>query len=819
MTHCNTRLVAFSIMIALVQAVGCGKPSGSSGSAAATSGTDAKAAPAEGGTPLAGPVLTAQDVLQKMAAAYRNAATYEDHATAELMEPGSTEPRRVDFKVAFERPNKLRLKIYQGELTCDGKKWFAFSNDIPGQAVLRDAPEKITLAMLQADQTLNQVLNNGFAGGSPQLLLLLEEKPLAILLEGIRDQDLALDEPGQIGDYACYRVRFTRGDGTGEYWIDQKTFALRQMRFHQATTPPTREGESAAGGATMVANFERARLGGAIDDPLAFKYAVPEGVQCHRALIDPGPYELIGKKLPEFQLVDLQGKKWSSQSLAGKVVALHLWQNNADACLPVIPSLQQAYDTFKNNEKVAIWAINMDSAQVESKAIEETAKQWKLSVPILRDPSLESAKLLRTNVLPATFFLDAKGTLQDCIVGNSPEAVAATTRKLEKLLAGDALAGPALEEFQQRIKRKEKEIDLQFSGEAQTVTIPQGKPAPPAAKSQPKKFHLTALWKCTAVSAPGNVLVAEAGGKPRIYVIDGCKTIAEIGLDGKFAENHPAKLADEEIFSLFRTAQGSDGKRYFAAFAPWQQRCHLFDANFKYLLSYPDNALENRNTGLTDVELGDLDGDGKIKLYAGFGSTVGVKCVSLQGEPVWSCRNLFNVTRVMPGPAGAQGHRELFCISDDNSLALLDAAGHLRDAARLPCEGIVQTLLHADLTGNGPETWCGMLKVPDSQQLASGRFTAFGLSPKGEMTWKYDLPSGMQQPVEPIVVGRLMPGKARQWLLPGSDGSIHVLAADGLPIDRFNYGEQITGLATVEIDGKPVLVISSPGGVEALRVE
>ena len=60
------------------------------------------------------------------------------------------------------------------------------------------------------------------------------------------------------------------------------------------------------------------------------------------------------------------------------------------------------------------------------------------------------------------------------------------------------------------------------------------------------------------------------------------------------------------------------------------------------------------------------------------------------------------------------------------------------------------------------------------------------------MLWKYALPSGMQQAVESIVVGRLLPGPARQWLLPGSDGSIHVLAADGTLIDRFNYGDRST---------------------------
>jgi hypothetical protein len=302
-------------------------------------------------------------------------------------------------------------------------------------------------------------------------------------------------------------------------------------------------------------------------------------------------------------------------------------------------------------------------------------------------------------------------------------------------------------------------------------------------------------------------------------VTDGYKAITEITLDGKVAATHKANLADEEIFTLMRAATGGDGKRYFVAFAPWQQRFHLFDENLKYLLSYPENALENRNSGLTDVELGDLNGDGVLKAYAGFGGTVGVKCVSLQGTLIWSCRSLFNVGRVLPGPADAQGHRELVCISDANSLAILDATGQLRDAARISGEGILQSLLHADLTGSSQETWCGILQVPDSQQLATGRFSAAGLNLKGEVTWKYDLPFGMQQAVESIVVGRLLPGTARQWLLPGSDGSIHVLAADGTPIDHFNYGSQISGLATVEIDGKPVLLISSANGMEALRVE
>ncbi|MGD0900645.1 MAG: hypothetical protein ABR915_22665, partial [Thermoguttaceae bacterium] len=57
------------------------------------------------------------------------------------------------------------------------------------------------------------------------------------------------------------------------------------------------------------------------------------------------------------------------------------------------------------------------------------------------------------------------------------------------------------------------------------------------------------------------------------------------------------------------------------------------------------------------------------------------------------------------------------------------------------------------------------------------------------------------------------------WILPGCDGSIHFVSADGRPIDRFNYGAILGGLATVMVDGKPVLLVASENGLEALRIE
>ena len=64
---------------------------------------------------------------------------------------------------------------------------------------------RLNLQMLQAD-TAEPRAEQRIRRASPQLLLLLEENPLGILLDGVRDQDLTLDEPARIGDYDCYRV-------------------------------------------------------------------------------------------------------------------------------------------------------------------------------------------------------------------------------------------------------------------------------------------------------------------------------------------------------------------------------------------------------------------------------------------------------------------------------------------------------------------------------------------------------------------------------------------------------------------------------------
>jgi hypothetical protein len=297
-----------------------------------------------------------------------------------------------------------------------------------------------------------------------------------------------------------------------------------------------------------------------------------------------------------------------------------------------------------------------------------------------------------------------------------------------------------------------------------------------------------------------------------VLVVDAFKKVVELGADGKRVATHDLKIQSQEIVSFLTTAAGGDGKRYLCGVAVRQQRLHVYDENFKLLFSYPQDALENPHPGIYDAQLADLNGDGTLKLYVGYFGTAGVQGVGLDGRRLWAFRQISNVMRLtVAGPDPKR--RLLWCTHDRGSLAGLDDQGKAQGEVILQNRPLYSAFA-ADLAGDGQPSWCGL------SMSESGRTTVVGFNLKGEELWAYELPKGVhEQLIEPVTTGRLIRSGPGQWLLAAADGSIHVLGADGKPIDRFNYGSTLCGLAASTLSGQPVLLISTPHSVEAWKVE
>jgi len=761
--------------------------------------------------------LSAQDVLDRTIEAYRKATSYADAGSVHLLAEAGNEKiidETAPYSMTFERPNKLRVQANQAMQVCDGQKLFAAIEDQPGQVVVRPAPAKVSARTLYADRMLGMALTQGIGGALPQAVLLLTDDPAGILLRDAEPPVLA--EPGQIEGRDCHRLQIRRPDGTATFWIDRESYLLRRVVMPTEEIFRAIRQQQPVDRVVLTAELVGARFDKPVD-PKAFEYEAPQGAEVVRYFVPPHTAQLLGKKTPEFKFVDLDAKPTTPQSLSGKVAVLEFWATWCGPCKQILPEVDQVRAHFKDNPNVVFFAVSVDQPEIEAKAMTKMFEEMKIGLPILRDVD-QSAAALKFTGIPAMMILGADGVVQDFEVGGNPKLAETLTDKIDRLLKGENIYEKPLAEYQEQLKQYEQTLESAAedapNGPEPIITqreLPKVETAP---KSDPTSLKLAPRWKCDALKQPGNVLaVRDAQGQTRLAVVENWKSVAEVALDGKLIALHKLNLEDHELIGSLRAAAGADGRRWLAAFLTTHQRCHLLDEKWNHVVSYPEDALKHPHSGIADVELGDLDGDGMLEMCVSYWGVVGVQGAALDGRRLWSNRMISNVTGLAIGPADEKSQRGLYCTHNAGSLAVLDAQGQRQREIVVPGR-MLHWVVAAELGGPGQLFWTGMTSP------ALGENLVVGFAPEGKELWTYALPPGVQpQPIEPIIPGRVTRDGPGQWLLPGPDGSIHIVGADGRLVDKFNSGTTLHGLAAVQIDDQPLLILSTAQGLEAWTIQ
>jgi hypothetical protein len=760
------------------------------------------------------PPKDATELLKRVVEVYHQADSYQDQGrlVVQYILEGKTYQETSEFSLAMAGPNRLRLKAYNALAICDGQTFRATIDEAPGEVLNYAAPEELSPAMVYRDPVLGRALNQ--IAGSVPLSLFLDPEPLPGLLYNVRSLDL--DTPEKIGDDLCYRVRIERREGDLVLWIDQKSFVVRRVEYPAEGYRQIAQPDPGVSGMTITAELDGARLNSSIDDS-QFHLELPKDAE----LVKHFDVVMVGARIPKFKMRGLDGTPFTRESLADKVVVVKFWVKEfLDLYRDDLASFEEVRRRYQDQKQdsVVFLTLNADDEDVSDEELKTAWANAKLSMPIVRiDVQVAFRSFGWQGAVPTTVILGRDSSLQEHQLGSYPEQATLLPRKIDTLLTGGELV---LEAPQQP-----PQFDF-FAGFA--FQMPQGpeeeqKPATRAEfanaeiapASEPKLLRPTRLWSCTDPTLPGNLLtVTDDSGRDQLLVLHGSSSVAEIGDEGKLLNTHALMPPESDVkVTLLRTAVDGTGNRFYVVFKAGDQQLYVFDANWKRRLVFPQ---DDEHANIADAQLADLDGDGQLEILVGYVGLVGVHCVGLDGQRIWRNRAAELVLGLGVAAADATGRRQLLVA--DGGLLPIDAQGNEQSLVLVP-DAFLRLISTTDVAGIR-SSWCGI----GTKTVVPGkpvRDVAIGLSPRGQVKWRYPLPAGTQQhaSLQMVATGDLLGRGIGEWVIAAADGSIHILSLDGDVIDKFNFGASLSGMTIARLDGQPALVIATDEGVEAWKFE
>jgi thiol-disulfide isomerase/thioredoxin len=139
------------------------------------------------------------------------------------------------------------------------------------------------------------------------------------------------------------------------------------------------------------------------------------------------PYK--GRPLPDFELVDLNGKKHSIAGYKGKVLLVNFWATWCPPCVKEMPSMQRLQDKMAGKPFETL-AVNMGEGKEEITSFLQkhpVMKENPLTFPILLDSDSAILKSWKIFAFPTTFLINKNGEIKYGLFGglewDGPEAV------------------------------------------------------------------------------------------------------------------------------------------------------------------------------------------------------------------------------------------------------------------------------------------------------------------------------------------------------------------------------------------------------------
>ncbi|PLR84579.1 thiol-disulfide oxidoreductase [Bacillus canaveralius] len=127
----------------------------------------------------------------------------------------------------------------------------------------------------------------------------------------------------------------------------------------------------------------------------------------------------IGEKAPDFVLTDINGEKHRLSDYQGQGVFLNFYGTWCKPCEKEMPYINNQYNHFKD-DGVQVLAVNVGESKL---AVNKFVEKYNLDFPNVIDEDGQVQSAYGINPLPATFLIDAEGTVIKYHTGELTESM------------------------------------------------------------------------------------------------------------------------------------------------------------------------------------------------------------------------------------------------------------------------------------------------------------------------------------------------------------------------------------------------------------
>lgn len=145
------------------------------------------------------------------------------------------------------------------------------------------------------------------------------------------------------------------------------------------------------------------------------------------ARLDSFRNNLLGKAVIDFQLTDLDNKKWKSKELNGKVIVFNFWFTSCKPCITEMPHLNELVKDNKDKEVIFLAPAPENETQIR-----KFLKKYSFEYNIIPS-SLDFINKLQVENFPTHLIIDQKGIVRQVFIGYADDIKEKLQKEITRL--------------------------------------------------------------------------------------------------------------------------------------------------------------------------------------------------------------------------------------------------------------------------------------------------------------------------------------------------------------------------------------------------